>query len=219
MGIRPILSALLRNRAGAILVALQIAHHAGHRRQRHLRDAAARRARSAAHRASTTRTSSRSSVTGFEKDFDFLGHGARGHGAAAPDARHRRRRADAARCRCRAAAAPRGFYLAARTRRARTSPANYYATDEHGVEDAGRQARPRARTSMPATSIVLRKRTEAGLSAASAIVSQGLATALFPKTERSGQDLLRRPEQTAPHRRRHRAHARFAGWAGTRSIA
>ncbi len=73
MEIRPILSALLRNRAGAILVALQIAITLAIVVNARVRHAATRGAHRPPDAASTTRTSSRSGSPSYEKDYDFLG--------------------------------------------------------------------------------------------------------------------------------------------------
>jgi putative ABC transport system permease protein len=94
------------------------------------------------------------------------------------------------------------------------SPANYYSTDEHGIETLG--TRLSAGATFEAGMIEFRNEDKQGMPPV-AIISQGLATALFPK-----QNALARPSTTT--RANHSASSghrtsTVRGWAGTKWIA
>ena len=211
MGIRPIFSALLRNRAGAILVAVQIAItlaivvNAIYLTQQRV---------SKIGRPSGIDDQNIFAfwVNTYQKDYDFLG-------MVREDMAMLRRMPDIIDVDAHAAGAAVGKRQLQRF---------LFAARQEGREFAGQHVlhrRPRASKTLGVTlsagsdfdaSDVEYKREdqkEPGYPPM-AIISQGFAKALFKDAARARQDLLRRPEPSHPHRRRHLAHAGFVGGLG-----
>ena len=149
-------------------------------------------------------------VTGFEKDFDFQ--------AMVRDDMALLRQmpgvVDAAPIRqvpLSGSGSSTGFYSLP-NKKGEESPATYYADGRTRRQHAGREAVRAAPRSMP-SAVEFRKKDAAGLSA-NRHRQPGPRERAVPQAERAGQDLLRRPEQALPHRRRHRTHARLLGRLG-----
>lgn len=173
MEIRPILSALLRNRAGAILVALQIAItlaivvNAVYLAQQRLTKIG---------RPTGIDDQNLFSfwVTTYEKDFDFLG-------MIREDMTLLRRMpgiveaAPIVQVPLSGSGSSTMFYSQPE-KKGETSPANYYPTDEHGVKALG--VTLSAGASFDANAVEYRTKEEQGWPPV-AVISQGLATALF----------------------------------------
>ena len=96
------------------------------------------------------------------------------------------------------------------------SPANYYATDEHGINTLGTKLS--AGATFDAGVIELPQGGQAG-HAARRHRQPGPRERAVSQAERARQDLLRRPEQAIPHRRASSNTSTVPGWAGTRWIA
>ena len=208
MEIRPILSALLRNRAGAILVALQIA----------ITLAIVVNAMYVTQQ----RVEKIGRPTGIDDQNIFcvqrhrLRKGLRFPGMVREDMALLRQMpgiVDAAPIQqvpLSGSGSSTGFFSLP-DKKGEESPANYYATDEHGVNTLG------MKLSAGATFDPTRSNTgtkdSAGLSA-DRHHQPGTRERAVPEAERPRQDLLRRPEQAIQDRRRHRTHARLLGGLG-----
>jgi len=192
MEIRPILSALLRNRAGAILVALQIAItlaivvNAIYVTQQRVEKIGRPTGMDDQNIFAFT-------VTGFEKDFDFQ--------AMVRDDMALLRQmpgiVDAAPIRqvpLSGSGSSTGFFSLP-NQKGEESPANYYATDEHGINTLGTKLS--AGATFEASAIEHWKEDQQGFPPV-AIVSQGLATALFPKQNALGKTFY--DDQSKPYR-------------------
>jgi putative ABC transport system permease protein len=181
MEMRPILSALLRNRAGAILVAIQIAItlaivvNAVYLTQQRV---------SKIGRPSGIDDQNvfSFSVTGFEKGFDF-------HAMVRDDMALLRQMpgiVDAAPIRqvpLSGGGSSSGFYSLP-DKKGKESPANYFPTDEHGAGTLG-VTLSAGGTFDPA--VVEHKDQDGQVPPPQAIVSQGFATALFPDEQALGK--------------------------------
>ena len=192
MGIRPILSALLRNRAGAILVAVQIAltlaivvnavYVTKLRVEKVGRPTGI-----------DDQNIFSFSATGFEKDYDFFG-------MVREDLALMRQMpgvVDAAPIQqvpLSGSGSSTGFYSLP-DKKGEESPAAYYPTDEHGVNTLGVKLSGGA-TFDPNT-VEFRKKDAQGFPP-TAIISQGLASALFPKQNALGKTFY--DDQSKPYR-------------------
>jgi putative ABC transport system permease protein len=181
METRPILSALLRNRAGAILVSLQIALTLAI-----VVNAVFLTIQRIEKIGRPTGMDDQNifsfSATGFEKDFDFK--------AMVRDDLALLRQMpgviDAAPMQqipLSGSGNSSGFFSLP-DKKGEQSPANIYPTDEHGVHALG--AKLSAGTTFDATAVEFRPYSEQGLPPV-AIVSQGFASALFPKQAALGK--------------------------------
>jgi len=192
MEIRPILSALLRNRAGAILVALQIAItlaivvNAIYVTQQRVEKIGRPTGMDDQNIFAFT-------VTGFEKDFDF-------QAMVREDMALLRQMpgiVDAAPIRqvpLSGSGSSTGFFSLP-DQKGEQSPANYYSTDEHGIDTLG--TRLSAGATFEAGMIEFRNEDKQGMPPV-AIISQGLATALFPKQNALGKTFY--DDQSKPFR-------------------
>ena len=192
MEIRPILSALLRNRAGAILVALQIAItlaivvNAIYVTQQRVQKIGRPTGMDDQNIFAFT-------VTGFEKDFDF-------QAMVREDMALLRQMpgiVDAAPIRqvpLSGSGSSTGFFSLP-DQKGEQSPANYYSTDEHGIDTLG--TRLSAGATFEAGMIEFRKEDKQGMPPV-AIISQGLASALFPKQNALGKTFY--DDQSKPFR-------------------
>jgi len=192
MEMRPILSALLRNRAGAILVALQIAItlaivvNAIYVTQQRVEKIGRPTGMDDQNIFAFT-------VTGFEKDFDF-------QAMVREDMALLRQMpgiVDAAPIRqvpLSGSGSSTGFFSLP-NQKGEQSPANYYSTDEHGINTLG--TRLSAGATFDAGVIELRNEDKQGMPPI-AIISQGLATALFPKQNALGKTFY--DDQSKPFR-------------------
>ena len=192
MEIRPILSALLRNRAGAILVALQIAItlaivvNAIYVTQQRVEKIGRPTGMDDQNIFSFT-------VTGFEKNFDFQ--------AMVRDDMAMLRQmpgiVDAAPIRqvpLSGSGSSTGFFSLP-NQKGEQSPANYYSTDEHGINTLGTRLSGGA-TFEPGM-IEFRNEDKQGFPA-TAIISQGLAKALFKDKAALGNTFY--DDQSKPYR-------------------
>jgi len=192
MEIRPILSALLRNRAGAILVALQIAItlaivvNAIYVTQQRVEKIGRPTGMDDQNIFSFT-------VTGFEKNFDFQ--------AMVRDDMAMLRQmpgiVDAAPIRqvpLSGSGSSTGFFSLP-NQKGEQSPANYYSTDEHGINTLGTKLSGGA-TFEPGM-IEFRNEDKQGFPA-TAIISQGLAKALFKDKAALGNTFY--DDQSKPYR-------------------
>ena len=192
MEIRPILSALLRNRAGAILVAVQIALtlaivvNAVYVTKLRVEKIGRPTGMDDQNIFSFT-------ATGFEKDYDFFG-------MVREDLALMRRMpgvVDAAPIQqvpLSGSGSSTGFFSLP-DKKGEESPAAYYPTDDHGVNTLGLKLAGGA-TFDPNT-IEYRKKDVQGFPP-TAIVSQGLASALFPKQNALGKTFY--DDQSKPYK-------------------
>jgi putative ABC transport system permease protein len=192
MEIRPILSALVRNRAGAILVAIQIAItlaivvNAVYVTQQRVEKIG---------RPSGIDDQNifSFSATGFEKDFDFfamvredlvLMRQIPGVIDAAPMQQ----------IPLSGSGSSTGFYSLP-DKKGEEAPANYFPTDEHGVNTLG--AKLSGGTTFDASAVEFRSEHKQGFPPV-AIISQGLASSLFPKQPALGKTFY--DDQSKPYR-------------------
>lgn len=192
MELRPILSALIRNRAGAILVAIQIAItlaivvNAVYVTQQRVEKIG---------RPSGIDDQNifSFSATGFEKDFDFfamvredlaLMRSIPGVVDAAPMQQIPLSGSGSAT----------GFFSLP-DKKGEEAPANYFPTDEHGVNALG--VRLSGGTTFDASAVEFRSEHLQGFPPV-AIISQGLANALFPKQPALGKTFY--DDQSKPYR-------------------
>jgi len=192
MEFRPILSALLRNRAGAILVSLQIAItlaivvNAIYVTQQRVEKIGRPTGMDDQNIFSFT-------VTGFEKGFDF-------QAMVREDMALLRQTpgiVDAAPIRqtpLSGSGSSTGFFSLP-DQKGEKSPANYYPTDEHGINTLG--TRLSAGATFDRSMIEFRDQDQQGFPPV-AIVSQGFATALFPKQNALGKTFY--DDQSKPYR-------------------
>ncbi|HET9474157.1 MAG TPA: FtsX-like permease family protein [Steroidobacteraceae bacterium] len=192
MEIRPILSALLRNRAGAILVAVQIALtlaivvNAVYVTKLRVEKIGRSTGMDDQNIFSFT-------ATGFEKDYDFFG-------MVREDLALMRRMpgvVDAAPIQqvpLSGSGSSTGFYSLP-DKKGEESPAAYYPTDDHGVNTLGLKLSGGA-TFDPNT-IEYRKKDAQGFPP-TAIISQGLANALFPRQNALGKTFY--DDQSKPYK-------------------
>jgi putative ABC transport system permease protein len=192
MELRPILSALMRNRAGAILVAIQIAItlaivvNAVYVTQQRVEKIG---------RPSGIDDQNifSFSATGFEKDFDFKA-------MVREDLALMRRIpgvVDAAPIQqvpLSGSGSSSGFYSLP-DKKGLESPANIFPTDEHGVNTLG--VKLSAGTTFDASAFEFRPYAEQGMPPV-VIVSQGLASALFPKQNALGKTFY--DDQSTPYK-------------------
>jgi putative ABC transport system permease protein len=192
MEIRPILSALLRNRAGAILVSLQIAltlaivvnavYVTKQRVEKIGRPSGI-----------DDQNIFSFSATGFEKDYDFFG-------MVREDLALMRQLPgviDAAPMQqipLSGGGSSTGFYSLP-DKKGENSPANYFPTDEHGVNTLG--VRLSGGATFDPSAIEFRKEHAQGFPP-TAIISQGLASALFPKQPALGKTFF--DDQNKPYK-------------------
>jgi putative ABC transport system permease protein len=181
MEVRPIFSALLRNRAGAILVSLQIAItlaivvNAIYVTQQRVEKIGRPSGIDDQNIFSFT-------VTGFEKDFDF-------QAMVREDMAMLRQMpgvVDAAPIQqvpLSGSGSSTGYYSLP-DKKGKESPANYFTTDEHGVTTLGVKLSA-GKTFDPA--MIEHREKDAQGQQPDAIVSQGFATALFPKEDALGK--------------------------------
>ena len=192
MEIRPILSALLRNRAGAILVSLQIALtlaivvNAVYVTQQRVEKIG---------RPSGIDDQNIFSFsgTGFEKDFDFFAM-VREDLALLRDMPGVIDAAPIQQVPLSGSGSSTGFYSLP-DKKGAESPANYFPTDEHGVNTLGVKLSGGA--TFDASAIEYRKEQVQGFPPV-AIVSQGLAAALFPKQNALGKTFY--DDQSKPYK-------------------
>jgi putative ABC transport system permease protein len=192
MEIRPILSALVRNRAGAILVAIQIAItlaivvNAVYVTQQRVEKIG---------RPSGIDDQNifSFSATGFEKDFDFFA-------MVREDLALMRQIpgvVDAAPMQqipLSGSGSSTGFYSLP-DKKGEEAPANYFPTDEHGVNTLG--AKLSGGTTFDASAVEFRSEHKQGFPPV-AIISQGLASSLFPKQPALGKTFY--DDQSKPYR-------------------
>jgi putative ABC transport system permease protein len=208
MEIRPILSALLRNRAGAILVALQIAItlaivvNAIYVTQQRVGKIGRPTGLDDQNIFSFWMTS-------YEKDYDFLGM-VREDMAALRQMPGIVEAAPIQQVPLSGSGSSTAFYSLP-GKKGETSPANYYPTDEHGAKALG--VTLSAGASFDANAVEYRTKEEEQEWAPVAVISQGLATALFKDQPALGKTFY--DDQSHPIRVvgviRH-MHGSWVGW-------
>ena len=208
MALRPILSALLRNRAGAILVAVQIAitlaivvnavYVTQQRVQKIGRPSGI-----------DDQNIFWFATTGFGKDFDFKA-------MVREDLALLRQMPDVV------DAAPMQqiplsgsgnstWFHSLPDKKGAKSEANYFPTDEHGIDALG--AELSAGTTFDPNTVEFRSVLRTGLSTRGHH-QPGTRERAVPRTAGARQDVLRHAQQAIRGRRRHRAHSRVVGWLG-----
>ena len=214
MEIRPILSALLRNRAGAILVALQIAITLAI-----VVNAVFLTQQRVSQIGRPTGIDDQNifsfSVDRLREGLRLPRHGARGHGAAAPDAGHRRCRARCQQVPLSGSGSSIRFYSLP-DKKGENSPANTFRTDEHGVNALG--VKLSAGTTFDPTMVEHKDEEEPGWPP-TAVISQGLAEALFPGEARCSARTSTTTRASPSGSSASSSTCTVRGWAGTRSTA
>ena len=216
MGLRPILSSLMRNSAGAIAGGDPDRAHAGHRREcrvRHLSSASAKIGRPSG---IDDQNMFALPVTGFEKNFDFFAM-VRADMAMLRDMPGVIDAAPINQIPLSGGGSSTEFYSLP-DKKGENSPVAYYNTDEHAREDAGREARRRQELRPPPMSNIRPK--DAQGFPGTAVVTRAFAEALFPKDKdnlvgKTFYDDQSKPSSSSASSSRCMA----PGWAGTSSTA